>query len=353
MNIAHTGQGHAARALARIAGCTRRELAVSAALIALPLAAAWVRGVPAWLPLFAVLLAAWLGGAACLRLLRSAMPAGAGWWWAWLALVPAVALGACAAWWLYRSAALAALLGTPVALDDERLLAIAGAFCALAFGVPLFQAQRQAEALLLAELKHAALQAQLKTLQAQVEPHFLFNTLANTRYLARHAPEQAVRMLDHLIAYLRAALPDLRTASSTLGRECELAEHYLALMSIRFGDRLVTQVECPAGLRDVAMPPLMLMSLVENAVRHGVEPKPGIVHVRVTASADGGRLRVLVADDGAGLDGTVLGSGVGLRNVRERLAALYGANGGMVLRGGAQGWTEAELTLPLQREHHG
>jgi LytS/YehU family sensor histidine kinase len=137
-----------------------------------------------------------------------------------------------------------------------------------------------------------------------------------------------------------------------LGRECELAEHYLALLSIRFGARLVTHVDCPADLRDATLPPLLLMSLVENAVRHGVEPRPGTVNVRVAASAEAGRLRVLVADDGAGLGGTVLGSGVGLRNVRERLAALYGGDGGVALRTGAEGWTEAELTLPLQREHH-
>jgi signal transduction histidine kinase len=350
--VNETQSARAGDALARIAGASRRELAAGAGMIALPLAAAWALGVPAWLPLFVALLAAWLGGAACLHLLRSAMPADAGWWRAWLALVPAVALGSFVALWVYDSGALAALLGTPVALGSERLLGIAGAFCALTYGVPLLQAHRQAEALQLAHLKHAALQAQLKTLQAQVEPHFLYNTLANTRYLARHAPEQAVHMLDHLIAYLRAALPDLRTSSSTLGRECELAEHYLALMSIRFGERLVTQVDCPADLREAEMPPLMLMSLVENAVRHGVEPRPGTVHVRIAASADNGRLRVLVADDGAGLGGTVLGSGVGLRNVRERLAALYGSHAGVELRAGAQGWTEAELTLPLQRERH-
>jgi sensor histidine kinase YesM len=160
-------------------------------------------------------------------------------------------------------------------------------------------------------------------------------------------------MLDHLIAYLRTALPDMRTPDSTLGRECDLAGHYLALMEIRFGARLVTKIDCPEWLRELPVPPMMLMSLVENAVRHGVEPKPGDVRVSVTAAASGdGRLAIVVRDDGAGLLGqqgtALLGSGVGLRNVRERLQALYGANAAFELRRAADGATEAELILPAR-----
>ena len=154
-------------------------------------------------------------------------------------------------------------------------------------------------------------------------------------------------MLDHLIAYLHTALPDMRTSESTLVREFQLAEHYLALMAIRFGARMSYEVACPPALAPAAMPPLMLMSLVENAVRHGVEAKPGAVTVRVSAAAQGDSLHVLVADSGAGLAETVFGSGVGLRNVRERLAAQYGPRAGFELRTGSAGQTEAELRLPL------
>jgi len=227
------------------------------------------------------------------------------------------------------------------------------AFGILVAVVPLLYAQRQANALRVSELERAALSAELKSLQAQVEPHFLYNTLANTRYLARHAPERAVEMLDHLIAYLRTALPDMRTSSSTLGRECDLAGHYLSLMEIRFGSRLVTAIDCPDGLRGLPVPPMMLMSLVENAVQHGVEPKPGAVRVSVNAALRGdGRLEIVVRDDGAGLQRgqgvALLGSGVGLRNVRERLQALYGGQAAFELRQAADGATEAELLLPAE-----
>jgi LytS/YehU family sensor histidine kinase len=197
-------------------------------------------------------------------------------------------------------------------------------------------------------LERAALAADLKSLQAQVEPHFLYNTLANTRYLARHDPAQAVRMLDHLIAYLRTALPDMRSPMSTLGREFELAEHYLALMAIRFGERLAFEAACPQALRDLPVPPLMLMSLVENAVRHGVEPKPGAVSVQLRAHSASGALTITVADNGAGLSTSALGGGVGLRNIGQRLAALYGGSASIALRATGNGWTESILTLPAE-----
>ena len=191
------------------------------------------------------------------------------------------------------------------------------------------------------------LAAELKTLQAQIEPHFLYNTLANTRYLARHQPQRAVEMLEHLIAYLHSALPDMRSATSTLGREFELAEHYLALMAIRFGERLQYRLDCPAGLAPLPMPPLLLMTLVENAVRHGVEPKPGPVRIELAASRGGDVLRIVVGDDGAGVGTVALGSGVGLRNLRQRLHALYGARAGFELRRSDAGFTEAVLLLPV------
>jgi len=120
-------------------------------------------------------------------------------------------------------------------------------------------------------------------------------------------------------------------------------------MAIRYGDRLSTGIDCPAALRPAAMPPLMLMSLVENAVQHGLEPKPGEVHIAVQVWQEQDSLHVRVSDTGAGPGAAVLGSGVGLRNVRERLQALYGERAAFTLRAG-EGATEALLRLPLHRE---
>ncbi|KRC00708.1 hypothetical protein ASE26_22140 [Duganella sp. Root198D2] len=282
--------------------------------------------------------------------LRWMLPPKAGWTWCWAAQPLLQLIAAVVAMQAYIKGTGYFLL---LALSPAQMLGSALAFGTVVLAVPLMYAHRQARALEISELQRAALQAELKSLQAQVEPHFLYNTLANTRYLARHAPERAVEMLDHLIAYLRTALPDMRTSSSTLARECELAGHYLALMEIRFGARLATRLDCPGDLGSLPVPPMMLMSLVENAVQHGVEPKPGAVCVSVAAALRGdGRLGIIVRDDGGGLQRgqgtTLLGSGVGLRNVRERLQALYGGRAAFELRQAADGATEAELLLPVE-----
>jgi signal transduction histidine kinase len=347
-----------AAALLRLAGCSARQAAFSAALLTVLLTLACRLHAYAWLALFAALLLVAAAGVAGLLLVRLMLPedtagnAGsgrgghvpAGWTWTWGGLVASLAGGAGLSALVYR--ALASAYKFP-SLGDGQIFGSALAFGGLVLALPLVHAQRQAQALHLASLEQAALAAELKSLQAQVEPHFLYNTLANTRYLARHEPEKAVQMLDHLIGYLHTALPDMRTPASTLGREFELADHYLALMAIRFGARLSYEVVIPPELQGAAMPPLMLMSLVENAVRHGVEAKPGEVRVRLSAARVGDSLHVLVADSGAGLARAVFGSGVGLRNVRERLLALYGTAAGFELRTGGSGQTEAALRLPL------
>ncbi|XLZ72584.1 histidine kinase [Massilia sp. SR12] len=300
------------------------------------------------LALFSCLVLAAALGQAGAYSLRWLLPKEAGWVWCWLAQ-PFLWLGAgTAATQAYRFSTAHYQLR---ALSDLHMFGSAAAFVVLVVTIPLMISRRDARVLQMAELQRAAVQAELKSLQAQVEPHFLYNTLANTRYLARHAPERAVEMLDHLIAYLRTALPDMRTPTSTLGRECELVGHYLALMEIRFGERLSTRIDCPDALRAAQVPPMMLMSLVENAVQHGVEPKPGQVRVSVMAAEHAGQLHITVRDDGAGLQQglPVLGSGVGLRNVRERLQALYEGRAAFELRQAADGATEAELRLPLEQ----
>lgn len=336
-------------ALAQLLALTRRQAAASLLLAALAVAGALYWQEYDVLALFAALLLAAAVALAGARLLQAALPRAAGWSWCW-ALQPVLLLAGAAAG--SQAYVLASGWLGGLALSAGQMFGAALAFCVLVLSLPLGVAQRQARALEISELQRAALSAELKSLQAQVEPHFLYNTLANTRYLARHDPERAVRMLDHLIAYLRSALPDLRTPDSTLGRECELAGHYLALMEIRFGERLRTHIDCPEALRALPMPPLMLMSLVENAVRHGLEPKPGQVCISVAASVEHGQLNVVVRDDGAGLQqaegAAVLGSGVGLRNVRQRLQALYHGRAAFVLRQAADGATEASLLLPLE-----
>lgn len=319
-------------------------VALSIVLAASAAGAAFFAGQVAWIALFAIFLLALLIPIGVVGAGHAVLPRSRDWNWTWGMLFVSLALSVYAVQRVH--------LAWGYAVSMTGLSTINLLICALVFGVltlalPLWHSQSKMRALHLAELKQAALSAQLQALQAQVEPHFLYNTLANTRYLAGTAPEKAVQMLDHLIAYLHSALPDMRRASSTVSREFELAQHYLALMSIRFGSRLSYQVAHADGLGDLPMPPLMLMSLVENAVKHGVEPLPGEVCVRVSAEVADGTLICMVCDDGAGPAPVALGRGVGLRNLRERLAVLYGDAAGFQLRVGANGATEAELRLPL------
>ena len=193
-------------------------------------------------------------------------------------------------------------------------------------------------------LARQGVQAELKLLQAQVEPHFLFNTLANVRQLVARGSPDALVMLDHLIHYLRNALPEIRSDSSTLGREAELARAYLEIMRLRMGDALEVDVDVPPELSQVPFPPLMLMTLVENAIKHGVAPH-GRGRIAVLAAQRDGRLRVEVEDDGFGLGGRI-GQGVGLQNVRERLRALYGESARLDLSGREPSGARATIELP-------
>ena len=165
--------------------------------------------------------------------------------------------------------------------------------------------------------------ARLQLLQAQVEPHFLFNTLANVQHLTNTDPARASEMLGSLIRYLRAALPQMREQSSTLGREIAMVRAYLEIQRVRMGDRLDFTIAASEALATQAMPPMMLISLVENAVRHGIDPLTGGGRIDIEATAQGGAVRVDVRDTGVGLSEHA-GIGIGLRNIRERLATIYG-----------------------------
>jgi Histidine kinase/Histidine kinase-, DNA gyrase B-, and HSP90-like ATPase len=174
-------------------------------------------------------------------------------------------------------------------------------------------------------LKRQLVEAQLKMMQAQVEPHFLFNTLASVDYLIETDPATASKMQKNLIQYLRAALPQMREGSTTLGKEVQLCRAFLEILKFRMEDRLQYAVTVPQGLMTAQFPPMMLQSLVENSIKHGLEPKPEGGAITISADIVNGRLRVTVADTGLGFAAASRpGTGVGLANVRERLSALYG-----------------------------
>ena len=190
----------------------------------------------------------------------------------------------------------------------------------------------------------------LGVLQAQVEPHFLFNTLASVRALVRQDPAQAEATLDALVDFLRATIPKLREdrgLHATLGQQLDLCSSYLALMQVRMGGRLTYDVRADEALRAAPFPPSLLITLVENAIKHGIEPRPGPGRIEIDAVREGDALRVQVRDDGAGLQ-PGLSTGVGLANVREQLAARYGARAAFVLSPAAEGrGVCAEIRVPL------
>lgn len=198
-------------------------------------------------------------------------------------------------------------------------------------------------------LKRQLAEAQLKMMQAQVEPHFLFNTLASVDYLIETDPARASMMQKNLIQYLRAALPQMREGSTTLGKEMVLCRAYLEILKVRMEDRLRFAVNVPQGLSSARFPPMMLQSLVENAIKHGLEPKPEGGSLTLSADTSHGRLRVTVADTGLGFGAAgTAGGGVGLDNVRERLAALYGAEATLRIEGNTPAGTIVTIEVPYQ-----
>ena len=200
-------------------------------------------------------------------------------------------------------------------------------------------------------LSKQAIESELKLMQAQIEPHFLFNTLASVQFLTETDPPKAGMMLGHLLAYLRAALPQLRSNSSTLGQEAELAGAYLSIMQMRMGTRLSFVINVPPELGAHCFPPMLLMSVVENAVKHGLEPQAAGGTIRVEARRIGDRLAVVVVDDGRGL-GDKVGNGVGLTNLRGRLQALYAANARFTLEESPPHGARATIEIPFDVDAH-
>jgi hypothetical protein len=204
------------------------------------------------------------------------------------------------------------------------------------------------------QLQSEALEARLRLLQGQIEPHLLFNTLANVQSLMDYDPPRAKRMLETFSGYLRAGLSQLRQTDSTLGAELDMAHSYLSLLQIRMEERLRFRIEASGEARAALMPTLMLQPLVENAIHHGLEPKLDGGSVVVSADVRAGRLEVRVSDDGMGLQAGLPsrrlrpGAGMALANLRSRLQTRFGADASLVLRAGAAGGAEAVLELPWQ-----
>ena len=199
------------------------------------------------------------------------------------------------------------------------------------------------------DLARAHDEARLQAMQAQIEPHFLFNTLANVRRLYEVDHVAARTMLRQFVGMLAQTLPDIRTQRSTLAREVALSLAYLSVQKIRMGERLTVATDSPPSLNNAALPTMMLSTLVENAIKHGLAPLPQGGRVVVRAKAEGDRLHVEVSDTGRGLDES-LGNGVGLANIGTRLAALYGRSGQIGLEPNEHGGVTAYLDLPLTIE---
>ncbi|HLS05749.1 MAG TPA: histidine kinase [Wenzhouxiangella sp.] len=205
---------------------------------------------------------------------------------------------------------------------------------------------------MLADLKAQKRQSDLhlSALQAQIEPHFLFNTLASLRALIASDPPAAEQLLDAMTDYLRAAMPAVnhsdKTIGATLGEQLDLCARYLELMRLRLGGRLQYKISAGDNLRSLEFPPLLILTLVENAIKHGIEPHAGDGHIELAARQADNVLTIEVRDNGAGLQpGTT--SGVGLANVRAQLQTRFGERAGLELSS-ADGWTVAAMHIPLE-----
>jgi sensor histidine kinase YesM len=190
-----------------------------------------------------------------------------------------------------------------------------------------------------------ALESKLRMLQAQIEPHFLFNTLSNILSLIDTEPVKGKSMLMDLILYLRTSLSRTLPDTTTLGQEIDTIQAYLNIQKIRLGDRLRFNIDIPEALRQDLLPPMLLQPLVENAVKHGLEPKVDGGEVTITADERGDLLRIVVADTGLGFS-SFNTTGVGIANVRERLRLLYGGKGRLLLEENKPVGVRAVLEVP-------
>ncbi len=201
------------------------------------------------------------------------------------------------------------------------------------------------------QLKRQVVEARMAAMQAQVEPHFLFNTLASIDHLIETDPPRASTMQKNLIALLRASMPTMREANQggprDLGREMAVIRPYLEILKVRMEERLATRIEVPDGLLSAEFPSMMIQSLVENAIKHGLEPKPEGGELTIKAEIVHGKLALTVADTGLGFGkAATAGTGVGLANIRERLALLYGDKATLGVTENQPSGTVVKITVP-------
>jgi sensor histidine kinase YesM len=206
-------------------------------------------------------------------------------------------------------------------------------------------------------LKRQVLEARMAAMQAQVEPHFLFNTLASIDHLIEVDAKRASQMQKNLIALLRASMPTMRDTgdssnggrSRDLGRELAVIRPYLEILKVRMEERLTTEIDVPDGLLSAEFPPMMVQTLVENAIKHGLEPKPEGGKLTLRAEIVHGKLAVTVADTGLGFGrAATAGTGVGLANIRERLKLLYGHKAAITITENPGGGTRVTLSVPYK-----
>lgn len=189
-------------------------------------------------------------------------------------------------------------------------------------------------------------EARLQSLRAQIEPHFLFNTLATVQRLYRTEPDRGRKMLASFVAYVRAALPQMRDDETTLRQEVDLARAYLDVLQVRMGDRLKVRFDVPQELAALPFPPLTLSTLTENAIKHGLTPLPDGGAIEITARVHHGQLEVGVSDTGVGLQRSS-GTGSGLANLRARLSALYGDTANLHFEANVPRGIRATIAVPV------
>jgi len=204
-------------------------------------------------------------------------------------------------------------------------------------------------------LKRQVAEAKMQMMQAQIEPHFLFNTLASVEHLIETDPPRASAMQRSLIQYLRAVIPQVRenSGSTNLGREVAIVKEYLTLLKMRMEERLEFTLSIPEGLNTAAFPAMMLQTLVENSIKHGLEPKAEGGHIQISAEVAHNKLRVSVADNGLGFSATPgtgqsAGTGLGLQNIRERLALLYQGNYQFIITPNSPTGVAITIEIPYQ-----
>jgi hypothetical protein len=252
------------------------------------------------------------------------------------------------------------ILGEPirfVSQGQDRMIPIVFTLLVAGFGLYFFTTREQLaiEAAVRLEAQRLAAESQLRMLRAQLEPHMLFNTLANLRSLLSEDPKQAEVMIDRLIIYLRSALDASRTESTTLSREFSQLRAYLGIMAIRMGSRLSYSLTLPAEMEKIAIPPMLLQPLVENAIKHGLEPKVGAGKIEVIAQAHVSTIEIAVIDSGLGLlphglsaePSDAASNGFGLQHVRQSLQSAFGARASLVLRPAHPGGVCAVITIPM------